>query len=128
MEPSVTLAHIKRITGISRNQLAEAFGYSPGVVAKWEDDPTQIPADARGAFDDLLDDFLAASDALDDDNLTWDEVMPARIVAMKLGVSAHTFTAMMARRNRELWHFGSLGSWATAADLAACQRPVTPGP
>lgn len=121
MEPSVTLAHIKRITGISRNQLAEIFGYSPTVVAKWEAAPATIPADTRSTFDELLDDFLAASDALDEDNLTWDDMYPARIIAMKLGVSYATFVALMHRRNRELWDFGTMGLWGTQEDLDACK-------
>jgi hypothetical protein len=122
MEPSVTLAHVKRITGISRNQLSEIFGYSPSVILRWETDPATIPADARETFDEFLDDFLAASDALDEDGLTWDDVAPARIIAMKLGVSVHTFESMMKRRKRELWDFGTLGLWATDEDLAACRR------
>ena len=122
MKPSVTLAHVKRITGISRNQLSEIFGYSPTAILRWETDSETIPIDAQQQFNDLLDDFLAASDALDEDGLTWDDVTPARIVAMKLGVSAHTFESMMKRRKRELWDFGTLGLWATDEDLAACRR------
>ena len=128
MEPSITLSHVKRITGISRNQLSEVFGYSPAVVARWEANPTTIPEDARPTFDELLDDFLAASDALDEANLTWDDMFPARIIAMKLGVSYATFTALMHRNRRTLWDFGIMGDWGTQEDLDACQQPLDVAP
>jgi len=122
MDASVTLTHIKRVTGISRNQLSEVFGYSPNVIAKWEVDSSTLPDDANITIEEIKGDFLAATDALDEASLTWDEVMPARIAAMKLGVSAHTFTSMMRRRRRDLWDFGCLGLWATDDDLAACRQ------
>ena len=121
---TLTLQQIKAVTGISRNQISEVMGYNPNAVARWETDPSLVPADAKDNYDQFLDDFKYATDCLDDDELTWDDVMPIRIMAMKLGVSPHTANVMLNRRKRYAWDFGTLGLWVTEEDLTACRRPM----
>lgn len=124
MTDIITLQQIKTITGISRNQISEAMGYNPNAVARWENDPGMVPMDAIDAYQQFIEDFKYASDCLDDDGLTWDEMMPIRIMAMKLGVSPHLANFMLNRRKRYAWDFGSMGLWVTEADLVACRRPM----
>lgn len=121
MEPAITLTHIKRVTGISRNHLAEILAYSPNVVAKWEEDPARIPEHVRPLVGELLADFIEATDLLDETGTSWDEVMPARIGAMKLGVSMATFQELMRRRRRDFWSFGTMGLWCEPEDIEACR-------
>lgn len=115
-----TLNEIKTVTGISRNQLAEIFEVQPAQVAHWEVDPSTIPV---GPLASLVEDFEEATEWLDHNFLTWDDVLSYRTASMRLGVSQYMLSIMLARRNIEPTDFGCLGLWITQQELKACQRP-----
>ena len=50
------LVYLRKITGISRNHLADIFGYTPNSIARWEVD-NRIPINALDTYNDLQTDF-----------------------------------------------------------------------
>lgn len=119
---STGLTYIRNVTGLSRNHLADIFGYTPNSVARWENEH-KLPIDAMGTYDQLYSDFNKASHQLDELALMWDEVIPVRQAAMKLGISPHTMQSMLARKRIAPFDFGLLGNFITVTDLAECRRP-----
>lgn len=113
------LLSIKRITGVSRNQLSEALHVPVARVAQWEEEPSKIPQEA---WDNLQGSFEGATLVLDGLEFTWDQVIPLRNAAMQLGLSPRVFAMKMARLDRPTLHFGALGDWVTVWDVAACRR------
>jgi hypothetical protein len=114
------LNEIKMITGLSRNHLAEIFEVQPAQVAHWEVDPSTIPV---GLLAELVQDFEEATQFLDREQLTWDQVVSYRRATMRLGVSNYMLSIMLARRDIEPLDFGCLGLWITEQELKACQKP-----
>lgn len=118
-----TLVHIKNLTGLSRNRLADILEYGVNAVAKWEQHPESIPDKVKPAIAELVEDFQAATNWLDDEGLTWDQVIPAGTAAMKLGISHHTLRSLAARKRIAFIDLGLLGPYLTVSDLAECRRP-----
>lgn len=121
MNPSLT--HIKNITGISRNHLAEIFGWSVNSVARWEVEPSTIPGDAAALWLQLQTDFELATAWIDETGYTWDQMIPARMAAMKLGISPHTLKSLLGRKRIQPIDFGLLGEFLTTDDLRQCKKP-----
>lgn len=116
------LVYLRKITGISRNHLADIFGYTPNSIARWEVD-NRIPINALDTYNDLQTDFDRASEWLDDHKLMWDEVIPVRQAAMQLGISPYTMASLLARKKITPMNFGLLGNFVTNADVHLCRRP-----
>lgn len=114
------LNHIKLMTGISMEHLAEIFEASPAQMTHWMIDPSTISV---GHLSNLEADFEDASMLLDAQNLTWDQAVSYRDAARKLSVSPYSLSFMLARRDISPMDFGCLGLWITQQDLVACRRP-----
>lgn len=122
MDPS-WLGEMRRMIGMSRNHLSWIVGVSPQLVARWETGDTGgLTEDAIDTIENLRLDFDAATSWLDEQDLTWDNVVTFRTAAMKFGVSTPTLQSLLRRADIEPIDFGLLGRWVTHEDLVACRK------
>lgn len=119
---NLTLTHLKSITGLSRNFLAEVFESNPNTLSRWEAGDG-IPTDKQYIWDEVTHMFDEVTDVLDYLGLGWDDVMHIRQAAMKLGVSPITMRSLLARKQIQPINGGILGDFITLVDLATCRRP-----
>lgn len=122
MDPS-WLGVMRRTIGMSRNHLAWILDATPQTVTRWEDGNARgMNPDQVDAIENMKLDYDTATAWLDENNLTWDDVIPLRLAAMKLGISINTLHSLLKRKNMEPIELGLLGRWITHEDTQACRR------
>lgn len=117
------LGDMRRTIGMSRNHLSWILDATPQTVTRWEN------GEARGMSPDQIDavenmrlDYDSATTQLDEQGLTWDDVVPLRLAAMNMGLSINTLHSLMKRKEIKPLELGLLGLWITHEDMAACRR------
>lgn len=122
MDPS-WLGAMRRLIGMSRNHLAWILNASPQMVTRWEEGETRgLDPDAIDALENLKLDFDAATAWLDEQGISWDDMITFRQAGVKLGVSVGTLHSLVKRKKIDPIDLGLLGLWLTHEDLIKCRR------
>jgi DNA-binding XRE family transcriptional regulator len=122
-QPYAWLGAMRKTIGMSRNHLCWIIGVSPQLVQKWEEgyhggtDPEILDT-----FENLRLDLDSATAWLEDEGLSWDQILTFRASAAKLGISTGTLQSLCSRKGIDPIDFGLLGRWLTHDDLAQCRK------
>ena len=123
------LTEMRRTTGVSRNHLADMLDSHANHVRKWE---IGFYPDIGGVrwlhftsamrIADLYQMYTEATEWLHSEDLQWEDVIPLKVAAHSLGISANNMRARLARIGTEPIDFRALGEWVARSEAFACRN------
>lgn len=117
------LAEMRKQTGVSLNTMAGWLGSNSHHVGRWERGDVQwVQVRSARRVADLCDVHREANEWLQDNDLTWEEIMPLRVAAANLGIAVSTLRGRLAKVDAEPIDFAMMGEWIEKTVVAKCRR------
>lgn len=120
------IKQMREATGISRSHVAKMLGCPNDSVTRWErgwrdGENHWLSMHAAKRIVLLHQHYVEASEWLAEEGLSWDDMVPLHLAAMKLGCSVGMLEHMIIRRRLEPIDLGMMGKWLTVQEVELCR-------